>query len=333
MDQFNGAVIGIGGIGKWHGQMQEATKRIKVKAVCDANEAMRQVAAEEFPEAIFYTSPEEMLKQQALDVVSIATPHILHAPLAVKALEAGVNVIVEKPMATRYADCLEMIEAARKNDRFLTVFHNRRLDGFFLAAKSAIDDGLLGNVFEMNFAWSTVGHSPTWRGEKEASGGVMFDWGVHLIDYALHFTDSEVTAVSGHLHRFANSSPARNEDHGSLRIYFASGATANISISHADAHRLYRFKLLGERGTLIDDWNWKEDSTLKLHSQLSGGERAVTEITYRKTVPQAYYDNIADHLQNGAPLLVSPESAAKNINILCTAERSSRQGGIPLPLE
>ncbi|HEY3416341.1 MAG TPA: Gfo/Idh/MocA family oxidoreductase, partial [Armatimonadota bacterium] len=251
MNSFNGAVIGIGGIGKWHAQMMEATARIHVVAVCDANEAMREVAAEAFPMASFYTSPEEMAAHADLDVVAIATPHNLHAPLAIRMLNAGVNVIVEKPMATRYADCQAMIQAAEKNDRFLTVFHNRRLDGFFLAAKAAMADGLLGEVFEMNFAWSTVGHSPTWRGEKDASGGVLLDWGVHFVDYALHLTDSAVTAVSGHLYRSAKADPAQNDDHGSLRIYFASGATANVSISHMDAQRLYRFKLLGERGTLI----------------------------------------------------------------------------------
>ena len=86
------------------------------------------------------------------------------------------------------------------------------------------------------------------------------------------------------------------------------------------------------KGTLTDEWNWGENDKLKVHSRLGGGEPAVTEVQYQKTVPQKYYDNIADHLTKGTPLLVSAESAAKVINVLCAAGRSSQRGGVPVPL-
>ena len=92
MKKLQCAVIGIGGIGKWHGQMMQNTGQMKVAAVCDANEKMRAVAKEEFPSATFYTSAEEMLKQEKLELVGVITPHHLHAPIAIAALNAGANV-------------------------------------------------------------------------------------------------------------------------------------------------------------------------------------------------------------------------------------------------
>lgn len=332
MKKLQCAVIGIGGIGKWHGQMMQNTGQMKVAAVCDANEKMRAVAKEEFPSATFYTSAEEMLKQEKLELVGVITPHHLHAPIAIAALNAGANVIVEKPFATKYEDCLAVLAAAKKNKRFATIFHNRRLDGWYLTAKTVIDDGLLGNVFEQNIAINFRPGPETWRGWKEKSGGILFDWGAHLVDYALHLSGSEVETVSGFLWRSPNTDPALNEDHGSLRIRFASGAVANVVVSGTDQAAPHRYHLLGDKGTLVDEWQWQENDRLKVFTRLSGGEQATMEVPYRKTVPQLYYDNLADHFRTGAPLMVSGESAAKVINVLCTAERSSLQGGVPLPL-
>lgn len=327
-----GAVIGIGGIGIWHGQMMRDTGRITVTALCDANEKMKERAAEHFPDAKFYTSPAAMFAKEKINVVALATPHDLHAPIAIEALKAGANVIVEKPMATQYADAIAMIEAAKAQKRFITVFHNRRLDGWYLAAKSVIDDGLLGNLIEINSAINFRPGPETWRGYKQKSGGIMFDWGAHLVDYVLHFANSEVQAVSGFFYRAPELDPALNEDHGNIRIFFASGAIANVIVSGSSRISPARYHIIGDRGTLVDEWNWGDNDKLKVYTRLSGGEQTVAEVTYRKTVPQLYYDNIADQLCDGKPLMVSPESAAKVIDIFCTAEKSHAQGGIPLPL-
>jgi len=328
-----GAVIGIGGIGIWHGQMMRDTKRVDVCALCDARPAMQERAKEHFPEATFYTSVEEMFAAEQIDLVALAIPHNLHAPVAITALNAGANVVVEKPMATRYADCLAMIAAAKANKRFLTVFHNRRLDGWYLAAKSVIDDGLLGNLVEMQSGINYRCGPETWRGFKEAGGGIMYDWGAHLVDYLLHFAGSDVQSVSGSFYRAPDADPALNEDHGSVRINFASGATGVVTISAIDHSSPLRYKLVGDKGTLTDEWQWTDTDKLKVFTRLSGGEQTVMEVTYRKTVPQRYYDNVVDSLYEGTQPRVTPESAAKIINIFNTAERSFAEGGVPLPLE
>lgn len=326
------AVIGIGGIGKWHGQMMRDTGRIDVVAVCDANETLRETTDEHFPGAKFYLDAAKMLAKEELDLVAVVTPHNLHAPIAIAALEAGANVIVEKPMATTHADCLAMIDAAKKADRFVTVFHNRRLDGWYLAAKRVIDDGLLGNLFEINIAINFRPGPNTWRGWKATNGGLLYDWGAHLVDYALHFAGSEVRAVSGYFYRDPSMDAGLNEDHGSVRIHFASGAIANVTNYGTNRADVRRYHLIGDKGTLVDDWNWGENDSMTVYSKLSGGEPVTMTVPYRKTIPQKYYDNIADALCDGAPIMVAPESSAIIIDIFNTAERSHAQGGVPLPL-
>lgn len=327
------AVIGIGGIGKWHGQMMRDTGRIDVVAVCDANEAMKAVAEEQFAGADFYTDYTAMLKKEKLDLVAVVTPHHLHAPIAIAALDAGANVICEKPMATSYEACVAMTEAGKRNNRFVTVFHNRRLDGWYLAAKRVIDDGLLGNLFEINIAINFRPGPNTWRGWKESNGGLMFDWGAHLVDYALHFAGVPVRGVSGFFYRDPSMDPALNEDHGSIRIFFENGAIANVVNYGTNRADVRRYHLIGDRGTLVDDWNWGENDTMTVYSKLSGNEPVTMTVPYCKTVPQKYYDNIAAALYGEAPVMVSAESAARIIDIFCTAERSHAQGGAVLPLE
>ncbi|MEX0655737.1 MAG: Gfo/Idh/MocA family oxidoreductase [Phycisphaeraceae bacterium] len=332
MAEFRSGVIGIGGIGKQHGKMHRDTGALDVVAFCDANPAWGSWVEQEFPEAKFYTSTEELFKAESLDLVTIAVPHNLHAPIAIQALEAGANVVVEKPMATTYADAQAMMAAARRTGRFLTVFHNRRLDPWFLAARSAIQDGLLGNVIELNTGINYGPGPRTWRGYKQASGGLQFDWGAHLVDYSLNLIDSPVKHVSGYSYCAPDTPADRCEDHVVTRIHFASGAIANVTSSGRSRHQPDRFRIVGEQGTLIDKWDWAEDGKAEVHTRLSGGEMATTQVAYRKPKPEAYYDNVVAHLRDGTPLLVEDASAAKVINVLCTAERSANEGGVPLPL-
>jgi scyllo-inositol 2-dehydrogenase (NADP+) len=326
-------VIGIGGIGKWHGQMMRDTKRMDVVAVCDANPAMEAVAEEQFPGAAFYTDYAVMLKKAKLDLVAVVTPHNLHAPIAIAALKAGANVIVEKPMATSYAECVAMMAAAEDSGCFLTVFHNRRLDGWYLSAKRVIDDGLLGNLFEINVGINFRPGPNTWRGWKATNGGLMFDWGAHLVDYALHFAASPVRGVSGYFYRNPALDAGLNEDHGSIRLFFENGAIANVTNYGTNRADVRRYHLIGDRGSLVDDWNWGENDCMTVYSQLSGGQPVTMTVPYAKTVPQKYYDNIAAALYGEEPIAVTAASSARIIDIFCTAERSHAQGGAVLPLE
>ena len=308
------------------------TGKINLKAICDVNPKMKKVVDEEFPGTNFYESIDEMLTSEKLDLAIVVTPHNLHAPIAIKVLNAGVNVVLEKPMTTTYEDAIQVIDAAKSTGKFVTVFHNRRLDAWYLAAKSAIDDGLLGDLVEINIGINQYCGPNSWRGYKESCGGVAFDWGVHLVDYAVMLSGSKVNTVSGFIFNRKDKDIQLNEDHASIRINFANGAIANCTVSAISKINPHRFNIIGTKGTLIDEWQW-EDGILNIHSNLSTGEPTTLEIKYGKTHWSRFYDNLIDHMVNGAELLVSAESAAQNINILKTAEESSILGGIPLKLK
>lgn len=328
---YRSAVIGVGGIGKWHAAMQRDTKAMEVAALCDSNPAHREWAAKDFPAATFYTSPADMFKKEKLDLVSIVTPHDLHAPLAIEALKRGVNVVVEKPMATRYEDAQAMVAAARRHKRFVSVFHNRRLDPWYLAAKKAIDDGLLGRVIEVSIAVNYGPGPNTWRGFTRASGGLQFDWGAHLVDYALHFLGTDVRAVAGFTWRSPDKPADQVDDHAVTHLYFKSGAVAHITSRGKAFTEPQRYHIVGDKGTLTDSWTWGDAGAVKVFTRVHGYPAEIA-VPYVKTSPQAYYDNVAAHLKDGTALLVTGESAARVINVLCAAERSAAQGNVPQPL-
>ena len=322
------AVIGVGGIGKWHAKMMNDTGKCQVVALCDANEGLREWAAKEHPQARFYTHADDLFAKENLDLVAVVTPHNLHAPIAINALRHGINVITEKPMATSYQDALAMVAAAKAANRFVTVFHNRRLDPWFLAAKKAVTSGILGRIIELNTGIN-YGPSPqTWRGFLAPSGGLQFDWGAHLVDYSLQLLGNDILWVSGSSYRRADKPADQVEDQAVTTIQFASGAVARITTRALATVQPQRYHIVGEQGTLIDEWSWGDQGSAKVHTKVNGFA-AVVDIPYTKTTAQEYYNNIAAHLTEGAPLLVSGESAAEVIKVLCAGTRSAANGGQP----
>jgi len=333
MTQLTGAVVGIGGIGKSHVAMLRDAGPVKLVGVVDANPAQREVAEKDFPGVPFFTSPEALLATVVPNVVTLATPHHLHAPLAIQFLKAGSHVISEKPMATTYEDAIAMCEASEKAGKYLTVFHNRRIDPWFLAARDVIREGLLGEVFETNIA---IGGSNwfnnTWRDRKHESGGVLFDWGVHLTDYALHFTEAKPKTVSGFLYKEAGADPKRNELHGTIQIRFDNNSVANLTLSAAMYAPVQRYRIYGTKGTLIDEWNWNDDAKLKVYTKLGGGETTTMDVQYKRTTWQDWYNmTIADLAADKEPMITA-RSAARNIRVLTLAEESHQRGGAPLEI-
>jgi predicted dehydrogenase len=310
---------------------------MEVVSVCDPNPAMREKVAEKFPEASFYLDLGDMLAKEKLDFAVVASPHHLHARLTIQCLEAGVDVMVEKPMATTYEDCRAMIAAAEGAGRMLTVFHNRRLDSWYVAAKMAVEDGKLGHLVELRAMWLNppawkAGRS--WRAFKQSSGGLMYDWGAHLIDNVVHFANSPVVSVSGYFYRRPDADPALNEDHGHIQIRFKSGVIGHVVISDVDREPKYRYTLVGQQATLVDQWNWSGGAA-KIYTGEGREPYAVEEIPYgndKNSAPD-FYTNLAAHYKDGAPVMVTPESAALVIKILNAADESHARGGVPITFD
>ena len=321
-------VIGYGGafnMGKAHlTEMQKAG--MTPVAVAEIDESRLKVAETDFPGIKTFNSVAKMLTKSNVDLLAIITPHNTHAELALQCLKAGRHVCSEKPLAITTAECDAMIAAAKKSNVVLSTYHNRHWDGNILKAVEIIGSGAIGDVVRIDAqmgAWNQP--NEWWRTSKTISGGILYDWGVHILEYTLQLIKSEVTEVSGYAWSgiWAKSSKwgkDTNEDDAVAVVRYASGAWSTLSITSIDGRPNPWFKVTGTKGTYVMDWPSYE---LITHD----GKNHIT--TKGPNVPGEgwkFYQNIADHLTKGTKLVITPEWSRRPIHILDLACRSAKAG-------
>ena len=178
---INVVVIGYGGMGGWHTQRLQEIPEVHLAGVYDIKPERN--AAAEAKGIHAYKSFQEVLDDPTVDVLTLAIPNDQHKPIAIQAMAAGKNVISEKPVTLGSADLEEMIAASKKYGVMFTVHQNRRWDEDFRIVKKILADKTLGRVFRISSrVHGSRGIPGDWRNTKEAGGGMVLDWGVHLLD-------------------------------------------------------------------------------------------------------------------------------------------------------
>lgn len=181
---IGGAVIGYGGMGHFHGDKMRTVDGIRLAGIYDIDPERGKFAESEGIHA--YSSRAELLADPEIELVVVATPNDVHKEIALDAFAAGKNVISEKPVAMNSAELEEMIAAANRAGKLFTVHQNRRWDEDYLTVKKMVDSHELGNVFRIESrVMGSRGIPSGWREEKEHGGGMLLDWGVHLLDQML----------------------------------------------------------------------------------------------------------------------------------------------------
>ena len=203
--RLRAGVIGLGWAGQQHVAAYAEDPTVDLVALSAMEEHLLAEFGERHQVPGRYQDWKEMLAEAELDVVSIATPTFLHATMAIAALEAGVHVMTEKPMAQTGEAAATMVEAARRAGRVLEVSFNHRQRGDVAALKSVIDTGVLGPVYYAKTGWIRRQGIPgmgTWFTKAASSGGgAMMDIGIHMLDMTLHLLgEPEVTAASASTH-------------------------------------------------------------------------------------------------------------------------------------
>jgi predicted dehydrogenase len=293
-------------------------------AICDTDPRRIEGAVREHPDIQAFPSATALAEAGLVDVAVIVTPHSTHAPLALELLEAGVGVICEKPFCLTIEEATRMIAAARERSLLLTVFHNRRWDADYLTIRQIIRRGLLGKVFQIEAYHGEYKHPGYWwRSDKAMSGGGLYDWGAHFIDWILNLMPGRIESVTGLLHK-RMWHDVTNEDHCLATIRFEGGRSAQFEQSHLAAVGRPKWRILGTRGGLTAEW----DSPVHVATFVHG---AAAEKMQAPLVPQcnnaaAFYTSVADHLLAGLPLDITPQSARRVIAVMELAERSSRSG-------
>ena len=334
-------IVGYGGafnMGRGHANWINAIPGLQTVAVCDPDRARLKVATEELPGVETYTSLADMLRKAPVDNCVIITPHNTHAPLALQCLKAGKGVILEKPFCLTIKEATAMIDAAREAKAMLTVFHNRRFDGDFMALKAAIDKGLIGDLFHVEQYGGGYGHPGYWwRADKVISGGAFYDWGAHFLDWLLNIVPGPMLSVTGYFHKRVWTD-VTNEDQVEATIRFHSGCVANIQMSHLSMAGKPRWRVLGTKGAIeVQPRHRKLEQSLLVYRD---GERGLVEevVPYgpepgEKTegwgswsLVADMYRGLADHFLLGDPVPVTPESANRVIGVIEAATLSALSG-------
>lgn len=323
-------VIGYGGafnMGKGHlSEMQKAG--MSPHAVVEIDPERLECAKSDYPDIEAYHSVGAMLRKSDTDLLSIITPHNTHSKLVLQCLNAGRHVMCEKPMAITTAECDAMISAARKKRVLLSTYHNRHWDGLILQALKIIKSGALGDVVRVE---AHMGRHACpgnwWRSSKSISGGILYDWGVHLLEYTLQIINSGIVEVTGYAKQgfWANKTVYKedtNEDEAFVVVRYSNGAWSTLSISSVDSNPKRGYlEITGTKGTLLVDGN-----TWELYTHDKSGNNVVTKGTNPKSEWWRFYQNIADHLVKGKKLIITPEWARRPIHILDLGNQSAKKG-------
>ena len=257
-------VVGLG-MGRTHIAEFLAHPGCDVVALADVDEARLTAAGERFGVAELFLDPENMFDSAALDAVSLAVPNCLHLPLTLAALDRGLHVLCEKPMAMNVAEAEAMKAAADRAGKTLMINFSFRFSEVSQALKQQVDAAALGQVYFGRTVWHRFRGVPrpgSWFGRKEMSGGgPLIDLGVHRIDLALWLMGyPEPMSVSGSTHdRVASRLPAIDdgtftvEDLACGMIRFHNGASLLVETSWARNFEEPEFmvtELYGDRGGL-----------------------------------------------------------------------------------
>ena len=246
-------IIGYGGMGGWHVNKLLTMENPELAGIWDIRQCQREKAQSKG--LYVYESLEALLADKTVDLVLIATPNDVHKPLAIAAMEAGKNVVCEKPVTMSSEDLQEMIDASVRTGKVFTVHQNRRWDKDFLVVKKIIEEGTLGDVFRIESRVQGAHGIPgDWRGMKEHGGGMILDWGVHLLDQMLLiYPDAKIKSV------YANVSHVTNDevdDGFCTELLFDNGVRAWVEVGTSNFIELPRWVVEGLDGTaVIEDFH------------------------------------------------------------------------------
>lgn len=248
------AVIGYGGQGAWHCAQVLKSDVAELAGTYDIKENRCEAARNA---GIFvYESNEAIFADKSVDIIVVATPNDVHEDLVVNGLKSGHNVICEKPVALSVDEFDRMVKAAEESGKKLSVHQNRRWDVDYLGVKSVIESGEIGDVLRIESRiHGSRGIPSDWRCEKAPGGGMILDWGVHLIDQMLQLIKEKITAVNCVTTHITNKEV---DDGFRLEITFESGKTAHVEVGTYNFIAMPRFYMQCQNGTLyLTDWQQK----------------------------------------------------------------------------
>lgn len=338
---LNLGIIGYGGMGTWHRNNAGKAKGVNVAAAYDIDDERVKAAAQSGLHG--FNTLSDFLKSDEINTVLVSTPNYTHKELVIAALNAGKNVIVEKPAALSVAEFDEMVAASKENHVLFTAHQNRRWDKDFCIAKKVFQENMLGNVYTVESRLhGSGGVIYGWRSKKEYGGGMIYDWGVHFLDQILNMIPGRVVSVYAKLYSIVNKDV---DDYFKIILTFESGISAQVELGTFCLRSLPRWFMCGDRGTLvIDDFECHGGITRakKMADEIKTEIVTTTAGPTRVFAPQPpeskemlplpkvsaewteFYENYARAIEGKEPLIVKPSEVRRVLTVMEKVFESDR---------
>ena len=344
MKKLGYAVLGLG-IGMAHADAAAASEYADLVAACDIDEKRLEKFASIYPDATLYRDFDEMLKDERIDIISICLPSAMHADFAVRAMEAGKHVLVEKPLDITYERALLIEEARKRTGMTVGAVHQNRFNLNMYPIKKAVEDGRIGKIVLGTFAvkWyreQSYYDRGGWRGTWEMDGGgSLMNQAVHTVDlmtWLMGDVESVTSTFGIYNHKIDT------EDLTASIVKFKSGATATfVSTTCAYPGISTEIMLYGTGGSIeadadtiktwkmkepLDDMDEDEEEQMMLDRYGKGNRYAV------KHEPETLYghrhvvEDMICAVRDGREPEVSPVSAANAVRFVNAVYESAKTG-------
>ncbi len=346
MKKLNIAIIGQGRSGRnIHGKYfkTEENKYYNVKYVVDADEFRRNRAEQEYPGCKAFESYTELFGIKDIDLVVNCTFSQMHYPITLDLLEHGFNVIVEKPMGSTRYECERLIKTAKEKGVVLAVFQQTFHAPFYVFAKELIASGKLGEIKAIDVKYNGFARRWDWQTLQKNCAGGLYNTGPHPVGIALGFLDFDenVRVEFARLDRGLTSGDG--DDYAKLILSAPGKPLVDVEISSIDAYSPYTLKIQGSRGTCICKVDGYEYTYIvdgenperpvieeflkneqgdpvycseKLEKHVESGEIKGTTFNVGTAT---LYEQLYYKITEGKPMHVTPEMAAKVVDVIATA--------------
>lgn len=319
-NKYGLAIVGFGGQGNWHREFIETIDNLEVIGINDISEERIKFAKEN--NIYVYKNLDEVLNDKRVDIVLVATPNDLHKEISIKALKAGKNVVCEKPAMMSSRELEEVMKVQKETGKLFVVHQNRRWDEDFLTIKEIYNSNILGNVYSIESrVHGSRGIPGDWRKEKEHGGGMLLDWGVHILDQMLVMVNEKIKKVYC---KFTHVTNKEVDDGFKIILTFESGKTALLEVGTSNFINLPRWYMLGNNGSaVIHDWNlngkvvrvksWKDKDAIPVRAA-SGITKTMAprlhntiieeELPIQKSDLREFYKNVMDVIEGKSQVIV-----------------------------
>jgi predicted dehydrogenase len=327
IDPIRFAIIGCGRIARRHAE--NILNNGTLVAVCDIIPERADAFAMEFIAKAYY-SLEALLERekQNIDVLSVCTPNGLHALHSIKALEAGIHVLCEKPMAINVHDCGEMIKSAERNNKRLFIVMQNRFNPPVVAVKKAIDQSIFGKIYSVQLScfWNRNPdyYRNSWRGTKLLDGGTLFTQFSHFIDL-LYWLIGDVKDIKAFIANMGHKNIIEFEDTGVVTLKFYNGVlgTINYTVNSYRRNMEGSLTIFGEKGTVkiggqyLNELEYQNIEGFEF-KDLPKGNIANNYGQYQGSMSNhnLIYRNLVDVLLNGASISTNSYEGLKTVEII-----------------